>query len=311
MEVVRIVFLAVIGILLLGALVLMWYPGTRPRQHADPGSGGADSRSRLGRPEAAVGFFATLTVALFAHDPWVYAVALFVVASLLTDQGYLERVAAILRGDNSGYWKYLESTPAAIEEKRRRDALELADAEQAERTLPATASTAGAPTNSPSQPHFEASVQPTPTAMSRVASFEAKAASALAHAFLAGSAIQSNMVLTSPDRRLLEEIDFIVHTTRGNVPTILLIEAKASGEPDIVRRAVMRARKCANILRQSRTFDVPLIQPAVIIPSTYAGEIRMMTASDTVVLLLNTDTEKFENSEQVASMFGLPLRTQA
>jgi len=60
-----------------------------------------------------------------ANNGWVYAVGIFIVATLVTELAFLEKLAAIA-WNRKEYWQYLleKASPKDIEDKRRKEVLE-------------------------------------------------------------------------------------------------------------------------------------------------------------------------------------------
>lgn len=71
------------------------------------------------------GSLLTLSLALAADNAAVYALAIFIVATLVTELGFLEKLAALL-WNRDKYWEYLlkNALPSEIEAKRAEDAAE-------------------------------------------------------------------------------------------------------------------------------------------------------------------------------------------
>jgi len=233
-------------------------------------------RSQRGTAIKVFGGLLVAGIGFSAANPWIYPIAIFIVATLVTELEFLEKLAAIV-WNRKEYWQYLISKASPSEIKRK--------IEQDVR----------------STPELKASnVQDSRRDLVKNAiAFEKAVLAALSstdNPFNADK-IEKEVSITGEGHRLI--VDAIAHTP----DTAYVIEVKASDSLGIFNRGVAQLRMYANAFdrySQERGI-VRRIVPVLIVPSSSnLPDVR----ADVAILKFDKSTGSFTNLNEVGKLIG-------
>lgn len=205
-----------------------------------------------------------------ANNAFVYALTLFVVATLVTELEFLEKLAALAWGRKE-YWKYLlnKAPPEVMEQKAREEALEL---EEEARPLEIRRSF-----------------------MDDALVFERSVFNALhKHKLFPHQKVKTELSLSGKGTRYL--IDAIVEGPKG----VYVIEVKASDSRRVLQRGMIQLRSYASMFKNylnERGKKLP-VTPLLVVPSS-------STAPDIIegigIVKFERQKEDFINLDEVLS----------
>lgn len=279
-----------------------------------------------------LGSLMVLALSFGANSAEVYALAIFIIATLVTDLDFLEKLAAIF-WKNDKYWQYrIEQISAADAEQRtkeeaKQEAKEAAKQEAKEAAAPPSAGagagddagedehedvgedegaggglgfSSGSGSGSSSRP--DAGKGTVDTYVQQTLTFETAVQKALAsdvHPFKSATVL-ANVALKSPSRRI--EVDAVVETPSADY----IIEIKYGGDRvDVIHRAAAQLRYAISTYRSiliARNVEKRVF-PVLIVPAN--SPISTVRKDSIFVLKFDQERGKFINRQQFVDAIGL------
>jgi hypothetical protein len=251
-----------------------------------------------------LGSIAVIGLSLAANSPFVYGISVFVVATLVTDLEFLEKLAAIV-WNRKEYWKYLidRATPREVEAKRAEEALEAGVAAP----LPPS----GAEQLPPGRPEGRPPVRThssQATAIEFARNFEEQVFHALRQGTppFRGAVVDVNVRVQSARSaasRPMRILDAVVRLNGAH----FVIEIKAYRSRQSLHMAVDQVHALVNTYRAAlaERGETPQVTPVLVVPA----ELEVDTVRDGIaVLRFDTSTGQFTNVVEAAPHLGLQAK---